>query len=317
MDDVRRGLVGRDVIAFSTGAIETGHLFQPGRKRRLPLAKPVSVQAYELLDSRFVMRFGNPEIAQAADSVLGQFKSPRIGSVASIFDVIAVRGGYAILEEGRRLERCRKLEGLAAMVNACLVFRALGRSRDLCAIQAAAAQTPAGNCVLLAGPCNNGKSTLAAGLAASGFTLLSDDTTILPDVEKGVRPLPCSIAVKPGSWEALSSLYPELHEAPIHRRADGGEVRYLVPQRHACASTRSPIGWIVFPRFDSQGESALLPLSKSEALRRVSGCLLPLRGSLSNEEVDRLIGWINGIPCLELTYASLEDAIGRLKALCD
>ena len=66
-----------------------------------------------------------------------------------------------------------------------------------------------------------------------------------------------------------------------------------------------------------QGETALVPLSKSEALRRLSGCLLPLRGSLSNEEVDRLIGWINGTPCLELTYASLEAAVARLKALCD
>jgi hypothetical protein len=248
--------------------------------------------------------------------VLGQFKSARSGSVASVFDVIAVRGGYAILEGDHLLERCRNLDGVAAMVNACLVFRALGRSRDFCALKAAAAQTPSGNCVLLAGPCNSGKSTLAAGLAASGFTLLSDDTAILPDVEKGVRPLPCSITVKAGSWEALSTLYPELQDAPVHHRADGGEIRYLVPQRHACASTRSPIGWIVFPHFDPHGETALVPLSKSETLRRLSGCLLPLRGSLSNEDVDRLIGWINGTPCLDLTYTSLTDAVGRLKGLC-
>jgi energy-coupling factor transporter ATP-binding protein EcfA2 len=316
VDDVWRGIVGRDVIAFSTAALETSHLFQPGRRRGAPLPKPTSVQAYQLLDSRFVLRFGSTKIAQAVDSVLQQFKTARSGSSAATFDVVAVRGGYAILEDARPLERCRALQGIAAMVTGCLMFRALGASRDFCAIQGAAAQTPTGNCVVLAGPCGSGKSTLAAGLAASGFTLLSDDTTILPDIEKGVRPLPCSIAVKPGSWNVLSSLYPELKDAPVHRRADDGEVRYLQPQRHACSATRAPIGWIVFPYFDAKAETALRPVSKSEALRRLTVCLLPLRGALSNQDVDRLVAWVNETPCLELRHSSLEEGLACLRELC-
>jgi hypothetical protein len=292
-------------------------LFEPRGEAVGRLGSPAVVRQYRLLDGGFRLHYADMRLFDWVGPVLGHFEEPA-GTGTSIIDLFVVPHGegYAILEQGLVLETCRSLAAVAAMVKACLVYRALKRAGDFCALHAGAVLVPGSNqCLLLPGASGRGKSTLVAGLAASGFAMLADDTTVVTDLDFTVRPLPCAIAVKAGAWDVLAPHYPELIDAPLHHRPDGLAVRYLLPGTLAAKEVRAPIGKIVFPQFDPTAVTALSPVAKSEALRRLMGCFLPLRGKLSKEDVGRLVDWIDQTPAYDLRLSSLEEAVDAVAGL--
>ncbi len=80
--------------------------------------------------------------------------------------------------------------------------------------------------------------------------------------------------------------------------------------------TKLPVGWIVFPRYGAKEATALHPLSKSVALKRLMPSFVPLRGRLEPAEIERLVQWVQTIPCYELRMSSLNEAVNLLGHLC-
>lgn len=282
------------------------------------MAEPRCVEAYRALDAEIRLGFATRDLharihpSLSSLSVAGTSRAPRIWQIG------ALRGGFALVERGRVIDRCQRADQVAPMVKIRLVYAALERSRDACALHAAALGA-GGRCLLLPGSSGAGKSTLAAGLASAGFTLLGDDTAVVTDGEPRVRPLPLPIALKAGSWTVLRDRVAGLFDLPIHWRPDGKAVRYVVPPpaaRPALAQPALPVGWIVFPAFAVGRPAALEALSGGAALKRLIAGLAPLGSGLTPAKLDRLIGWIGGVACFELRYGALDDAVGLLKDFC-
>jgi hypothetical protein len=205
------------------------------------------------------------------------------------------------------------------MTKACLVYKALERCGDFCAVHAGAVLPPGGDsCVLLPGASGSGKSTLVAGLAGAGFDVFSDDTTVLSDHSLWVRPLPCSIALKSGSWSVLAAVFPALDDVPVHCRPDGKRVRYLPAHLVSMPppGKRRPVGWVVFPRYAPEARTTMTKLESLNAFRRLLPALLPLRGRLTAAEVGQLIGWIGDSPCYEMPSSNLKEAMALIDRLC-
>ena len=69
---------------------------------------------------------------------------------------------------------------------------------------------------------------------------------------------------------------------------------------------------IVFPRYRPDATTALTPLKRVEALRRLMDECLVVAVPLTMRRVQRLVRWIGQIDCFELPMSSLGEAVGRV-----
>jgi hypothetical protein len=277
---------------------------------------PATLGPARLLDLHFTLRIHDAALRDHLADLLAP-----LGDAAAGGDLLTLAlDGLTLRCDGRAVDHCRDPAGLVPMVKAALVQLALERSRDLCALHAAAVDR-GGRCILLPGESGCGKSTLAAALAGAGMRLLGDDTVVLaPDEAGGVqaRPLPFAVCLKTGAWPLLQGRFPQIDALPTHHRADGRLVRYLLPPDPAgriAPDSRLPVGWIVFPSRAPQVQTRLQPLGRTETLARLTAGCVPLGDGLTEAAVARLARWIAGVDCYALHYDTVDAAIGVLRGL--
>ncbi len=284
---------------------------------RVATGTPRHFKRYGVLDIVVRLDFDSPDLYRRAHHGLAGLLGVAAAVEARVWRVVAGPGDIALVERGHVIDRCVRADQLAPMIKARLVHEALESSRGGLALHAAALGAGT-RCILLPGRSGAGKSTLAAALASDGFTYLGDDTAVLTEGTPRLRPMPLPVALKAGSWPVLRGRFPRLLDLPVHWRGDGKAVRYLVPHAAAGLMPRRPvpIGWIVFPAFESGRSPALDPIDGGAALKRLLPGVAPLGAGLTPAKLDRLIGWIARVPCFELRYGGLDDAIALLKGLC-
>jgi hypothetical protein len=120
----------------------------------------------------------------------------------------------------------------------------------------------------------SGKSTLTAGLAQAGLGYLSDELVALEldgAVPGRLLPYPKPITVKPGSFTTLASMDP----GPFvdgwfgERSGAGGEqAEWQVPVGEGTGrrvGSPCPPAYVIVPRYDAGVETALTPMSETEA----------------------------------------------------
>ena len=130
-----------------------------------------------------------------------------------------------------------------------------------------------------------------AALSGDGFHYFSDEFALLEHQTLRVRPVPLSLTIKRGAVDLLTSYHPGLGELPAHTREDGQIVRYLNPTGRPFDSESSePVGWLIFPRYKAGEVTALRPVSKPEALRRLLQECLALPELLDRAAHHREVG---------------------------
>jgi hypothetical protein len=169
--------------------------------------------------------------------------------------------------------------------------------------------------VMFPAEAGSGKTTLVAALAARGHLFFSDELAVLEPRELKLLPMPMPMSVKPGSTASLERYYPGLSAQPIHPRADGQSVRYLIPPPEALTSSHrsgATIEAIVFPRYRAGVKTSLVTLDKISALQR-----LVQTGSSDRElveaDVEALIDSVEQRPCYTLEYSDLPEVIELLE----
>src|SRR5437763_3902033 len=132
---------------------------------------------YQLHDSAFRVAFASAGLRAAVHPLL---ESLATETVVSALDVAVEPAGDAvsIVADGREIGFAPSLDAAAVAARASLTQLAVEKSGGLCAVHAGALAAN-GRALLLPGNAGHGKSTLSAGLAAAGFAMLSDDTTLL------------------------------------------------------------------------------------------------------------------------------------------
>jgi hypothetical protein len=288
--------------------------------RRPALSGSSVVETYTLLDNALRVHYDSAGLAKLIHPLLQHGARASDARPAKVIDVAVTSegGGVTAIANDQEIGSSRTLEDAAVAVRACLTQLAVAASGGLCVVHAGALCRN-GAALLLPGEAGHGKSTLSAGLAARGFHMLCDDTTLLAGEPPLVRCLPTGLCIKRGAYSVLESDYPQLAALPEWRRPDGKRARYLMAGRDlpwAAPDAAVAVRWIVFPRYHPDHDTALMPLPKHEALARLLRGVCFLSGSLDQRNLDRLIAWIERIDCFELPLSSLDAATALIDGLC-
>ena len=291
------------------------------RRRRRPHGNGAGVvETYVLLESAFRVHYDDAGLARRIHPLLQHGARADNTGLATVLDVAVISegDGVIVIANDQEIGSSCTLEDAAVAVRACLTQLAVAASGGLCVVHAGALCRN-GAALLLPGEAGHGKSTLSAGLAARGFHMMCDDTTLLAGEPPRVRSLPTGLCIKRGAYPVLEPDYPQLPSLPEWRRPDGKQARYLMPGHDlpwAAPDATAAVHWIVFPRYDPDRGTALLPMPKHEALARLLRGVCFLSGALDKQNLDKLIAWIERIDCFELPLSSLDEATALIDGLC-
>ena len=178
----------------------------------------------------------------------------------------------------------------------------------------AAALERRGLAVLIVGPPGAGKTTLCLALVAAGMKFAGDDIVLLRagGLAQGV---PFPAAVKSGAWKFERCFARTLDKAPIYRRSDGQDVKYLRPR--VVASGSYPIrAVILLDRRNDAAEPHLHPLHPVDALRAImAGAFTPSQ-TLDGAGFSSLVDGLSGADCYTLSYGDPKQAAATISAAC-
>ena len=270
---------------------------------------------YALLGTIASVGFTDNRLEEAVHPTLRHLETSDSSSSELTVDVVALPKQYEIQRDGRRLGACASLSGVAPLVNAHLFHLAIERYPHALALHSGAVMSAQG-CLLLPAASGSGKSTLTAALVRAGWHYMTDDIVLLQRDSLNAVGVPNALGLKAGAWQVLASRYAELRTLPIHDRADGKRIRYVVPlnSRQSESIESAAVRWIVFPRYSTDAPSEMSPLSTVNGLCRLMAhcCGLPER--LTHEQVGGIIGWISDVACFEMVFSDIEAAIRQIDA---
>jgi hypothetical protein len=162
--------------------------------------------------------------------------------------------------------------------------------------------------VLVPGASGSGKSTLVAGLVRAGLGYLTDELAALDMATGRLVPYPKPITLKPGSFDVLSDMAP----ADCSGR---GRDPWAGEEWHVAVGTGTgrrigracKPGFVVVPRYDATAETALTPLSATQAFLAlaVNAVNLIPHGSAGTRALGRLAVRCR---CFSLTVSDLDAA---------
>ena len=329
--------VERDVAALikeleDIGALQRRHgLITPAspRKQSSPTANlPVhrryrrshsrdsqaTAHSYQLVDFQFRLRRLDPPIGRDADRLFAHLRVSDSDAPATVVEVVEDRDEWLLLYDGNPVDRCANSAAIVPMLHANVLLTAY-RTSDCMAALHASAVIRNDRCVLMPGTSGSGKTTLTAALLANGFGYCSDDLVLLTSEPIRIRPVPTCLGLKSGSWNIVSSLFPEIHQLPTHVRPDGKQIRYLSPKHSIEIWNSYRADFLVFPVWSSGHASEIRRIGSGEALERLTASGYDLPNRINSDVVARLLRWVSELRCFELRYDSIEDAVRTVSDL--
>jgi len=168
--------------------------------------------------------------------------------------------------------------------------------------------------ILLCGPREAGKSTLAAYLLAHGFDVLSDEPALLELDTGQISSLCAPLSLKEGSWSLLRDDLPALSRAPIHLRSDGTKIRLLHSTANDTPVSRA-LTHIIFPEYRSSSGTQVHRLTPLQTLNLLNEAGMILARHLSRHRFEAFLRKLCATPAYALRYASLEQAASLVSSL--
>jgi HprK-related kinase A len=173
-----------------------------------------------------------------------------------------------------------------------------------------------GRALILPAPSGSGKSTLCAGLAFSGWRLLSDELALIEPATGALVPLPRPISLKNASIEVIRKFAPHVKFSRVVHETTKGSVAHAQPPSGSVerGHHRAMPGWIVLPRY-AAGEPALMtPLPKGKA------CMHLVDNAFNYNVHGRrgfhvLTDLVDRSGCYEFSYSRLGDAVALFDEL--
>lgn len=263
--------------------------------------------------ARFSIRSTHREMGEYVDELCASFPVAPAGNRAAVttYSVVHRVGGvsdwWAVYAGHRRISNCAQasvaLTHLFGHLNRRVVAAAVP---DAATLHAAAAAWD-GRAVVLSGPTESGKSTLAAGLGLAGFEYLTDEVVVLDPETHEVAPYPKPLNIDPGSWSVLGRLRPVAPSAV----PDIADTQWHVdPMRlpGGVAGGSRPVGALVRCRFTPHGRHRMQLMSPAEMVAEVIRDGFRPRTGVPAQL--RLLGAIaRNVPCYDLRFTTLDEAV--------
>lgn len=169
----------------------------------------------------------------------------------------------------------------------------------------AAAASLGSKCVLLAGHSGCGKTALVGGLVRRGLGYLGDEVISVDKKNCWAYPFPKALSIKRGAFELFNDV-----ESCADFDGPREEIRYLDPERLRAGSVikhPTPIGWIVFPRYERGCDARLERLTVGERLLGLFENTVNIHRH-KEAGLDRLMAIANRVPGYRLIFGDLEHA---------
>ena len=174
-----------------------------------------------------------------------------------------------------------------------------------------------GRAVVLPAEPGAGKSTLSAALMASGWRLLSDESTVLgPD--DGVLAVPRPVMLKGPSTALIRTRWPSLAMTPPRLAPPDvdGPLCLLRPTDASVLLADEParVRWVVFPRYREGASTTGSRLDKGPAFIRLAQNALnyAVRGVAGFEQLTRVV---DRADCYAFEYSDLDEALAFFERL--
>ncbi|MCH8136297.1 MAG: hypothetical protein IIB77_10000, partial [Proteobacteria bacterium] len=281
----------------------------------------------ELAGNEILIFLEHREYLADVEQIIGHLRRPRqeiveckpskAVSTDLTIHVCQMGKGYGIYQNGLPVAHFSSRSALGPTVKSVMIQVAIDAS-DAQFYFHAGAMADGNKLFLFPGERGAGKSTLTSGLMRSGMTYYSDEVVLMRADSPRVRPFPLALCSKENAWEHLQQWMPEIKELPIYKRLDEKTVKYCPPDHNpfsAAYDKALEVAYLIFPRFDPNLKTTLLPLSRTEALKRLMDQCIAIKEPLNETNVEQLVDWIGGVDCYELPNNSLEQAIAAIKSL--
>jgi HprK-related kinase A len=174
-----------------------------------------------------------------------------------------------------------------------------------------------GFAIVLPGEPGAGKSTLCAALVLSGWRLLSDELTII-SIDSGLAlPLPRPISLKDESIDLIASRYPAAQLTVPVMETRKGMIAYVRPPSAAIKrwNERIPIRYVLFPKFQKDGDISVEPVSQAACLARLMANTFNV-GLLGHVGFSALANVVAGTQANDLIYGNLDMALEWIARNC-
>lgn len=167
-----------------------------------------------------------------------------------------------------------------------------------------------GLAAVLPAPPGSGKSTLCASLVQEGWRLLSDELTLIDLDTYQAVPMPRPIGLKNQSIDIIKHRYPDAVFGVLSSDTLKGSVCHLKPPESSVAlqQVTCPVGWIIFPKFETNAATELLPKSKGQAFMEIANNAFNY-STLGTTGFDVLKNVVDRANCFSFKYSQLDEAI--------
>lgn len=173
-----------------------------------------------------------------------------------------------------------------------------------------------GRAVILPAPPGSGKSTLCAGLAFSGWRLLSDELALVDPRTGQVHGLARPISLKNASIDVMRRFAPQAKLGPVVHETTKGSVAHVQAPPASVEHVGRPAkpAWIVLPRYLADAPATLEPMSQAEAFMQLvdNSFNYHLYGARG---FDLLAAVVDDCSCYRFTYSRLDEAASTFMAL--
>ena len=157
-----------------------------------------------------------------------------------------------------------------------------------------------------------GKSTLAAYLMYKGFTLFSDELTII-DENKTFTPLPLGVTLKEASWHIIEPFTDTMVSMKTHLRFDNQKIKFVLPPKIVNKKYKAKKMIFIFPQFIQGSATQLEPLSLVTVLENFIDAGYHL---CNPNDFEKVLLWLNILSeakLYSLEYSNIEEAYTIMK----
>lgn len=277
----------------------------------------VAERHYRVARSLIRVRFTSAEQESCVHPMLAHLETEERSDDQTVIDVISIGEEMALYRDREAVMDCPHIGLLAHKVKGMVWQTAVLQEDYLFDFHAGVVGT-ADRCRIFPAAAGSGKSTLTAALCHAGLRYLSDEIALLDGETFRARPMPLSLCVKNTPWELMTPLFPQLADLPSHERMDGKVVKYLPPPQGTEPVAREglPATAVIFPKYDPEAKTELIPLAKNEALRRLLAECVVISTALDLTQVEALVNWIKRADTFDLPTSSLPESVDLILDYC-